>query len=92
MKHLTKAIGTLILMLAMANPASAFTASRNRIILDIPLAAGGGSHSIFVRVNEKEQTIDVRGYVQSIYDVSVVRRVANSFGAERVCFHVSDQN
>ena len=92
MKLFTKTIGTLILMFAIASPASAFNAPRNRIILDITLAAGGGNHSIFVRVNEKKQTINVRGFVENLYSLNNVRRTANSFGAKNVCIHVWDQS
>jgi len=92
MKLFNRTIGTLVLMLAMANPASAFTAPRNRIILDITLAAGGGSHNVFVHVNEKKQTIRVHGFAENAYAVNQIRRTAHSFGAERVCFHVWDQS
>ena len=92
MKLITKTIVTLGLIFAIASPASAFTAPRNRIILDITLAAGGGSHNVFVRVNEKNQTIDVRGFAENAYAVNQIWRTANSFGAERVCFHVWDQS
>ena len=92
MKLITKTIGTLALMFAIASPASAFTASKNRIILDITLAAGGGNHSVFVRVNEKNQTIDVRGFAENRYSVNQITRTANSFGAKRVCVHVGSQS
>jgi len=88
MNIITKSISALVLMLAFAGPASAFTAERNRIILDITLAAGGGSHSVFVRVNEKKQTIDVRGFVEGQFDIFNVTRVANSYGAKNVCVHL----
>ena len=91
MKIVTRTLGLLVLMLAVAGPASAFTAKKSRIILDITLAAGANS-SIFVRVNEKKQSINVRGYAEDLYAVNAVTRTANSFGAEKVTVHVGRQS
>lgn len=92
MKNITKTMSALALMLAFSGPASAFTAERCRIILDITLAAGGGSHSVFVRVNEKKQTINVRGFAENRYAVNQITRTAHSFGARKVTVHVGSQS
>lgn len=87
MKIIKRTLGTLVLMLAFAGPASAFTADKCRIVLDITLAGGPGSN-VFVRVNEKKQTINVRGFVTDQLFLATVKRTAKSYGAKDVSFQL----